>query len=113
MSYTEHRHRPLRFAIVDRVFLHVSLIKGVMRFVRWGMLNPMYIGLFEILQTISSVAYELSLPPAFSAIHPHFYVSMLRRYVPDDSHVLQYDVVELDEHLTFVEEPTAILDRDV
>ncbi|WMV18622.1 hypothetical protein MTR67_012007 [Solanum verrucosum] len=68
-------------------------------------------GLFE--HSVGEVAYELALPPTFSAIHPVFHVSMLRRYVPDESHVLQYDAVELDDRLTFVEEPVAILARDV
>jgi len=38
---------------------------------------------------------------------------MLRRYVPDESHVLQFDAVELDDRLTLVEEPVAILASDV
>ncbi|WMV18792.1 hypothetical protein MTR67_012177, partial [Solanum verrucosum] len=78
-----------------------------------GKLSPRYIGSFEILRTVGEVAYELALPPTFSAIHPVFHVSMLRRYVPDESHVLQYDAVELDDRLTFVDEPVAILARDV
>ena len=55
----------------------------------------------------------MALPPVFLAIHPIFHVLMLRRYVPDESHVLQYDAVELDDRLTFVEEPFAILASDV
>ena len=112
-SYANRRRRPLRFSVGDRVFLRVSPMKGVMRFGRWGKLSPRYIGPFEILRTVGEVAYELALPPAFSAIHPVFHVSMLRRYIPDESHVLQYDAIELDDHLTFVEEPVAILARDV
>ncbi|KAH0743021.1 hypothetical protein KY290_032665 [Solanum tuberosum] len=112
-SYADQRRRPLIFSIGDRVFLRVSPMKGVMRFGRRGKLSPRYIGPFEILRTVGEVAYELALPPIFSAIHPVFHVSMLRRYVPDESHVLQYDAVELDDRLTFVEEPVAILARDV
>ena len=103
----------MRFSVGDQVFLRVWPMKGVMRFGRRGKLSPRYIGPFEILQTVGEVAYELALPPAFSAIHPVFHVSMLRRYIPDESHVLQYDAIELDDHLTFVEEPFAILARDV
>ncbi|XP_055824281.1 uncharacterized protein LOC129892746 [Solanum dulcamara] len=62
---------------------------------------------------VGEVAYDLALPPAFSAIHSVFHVSMLRWYIPQESHVLQYDSVELDDHLTFVEEPISILTRDV
>ncbi|WMV59015.1 hypothetical protein MTR67_052400 [Solanum verrucosum] len=47
------------------------------------------------------------------AIHPFFHVSMLHWYVPDESHMLEYDVVELDDRLTFMEEPISILARDV
>ncbi|KAH0643764.1 hypothetical protein KY290_035213 [Solanum tuberosum] len=112
-SYADRRRRPLRFYVGDRVFLRVSPMKGVMRFGRRGKLSPRYIRPFEILQTVGEVIYELALPPAFSAIHPVFHVSMLRRYVPDESYVLQYDAVELDDRLTFVEEPVVILARDV
>ena len=68
-----------------------------MRFGRRGKLSPRYIGCFDILRIVGVDFYELSLPPAFSAIHPIFHVSMLRRYLPDESHVLQYDAVELDD----------------
>ncbi|XP_049383055.1 uncharacterized protein LOC125847489 [Solanum stenotomum] len=67
--------------------LQEALDQGVMRFRRRGKLSLMYIGPFKILQTVGEVAYELALPPAFSAIHPVFHVSMLRRYIPDESHV--------------------------
>ncbi|WMV58223.1 hypothetical protein MTR67_051608 [Solanum verrucosum] len=88
-------------------------MKGVMIFGRRGNLSPRYIGRFEILRTVGEVAYELALPPAFSAIHPVFHVSMLRRFVQDESHVIQYDSVDLDDSLRYIEEPVAILARDV
>ncbi|XP_049406178.1 uncharacterized protein LOC125869783 [Solanum stenotomum] len=87
--------------------------RGVMSFGRRGKLNTRYIEPFEILRKVGDVAYELALLLAFSAIHPIFHLSMLRWYIPDKSHVLQYDSVELDDRLTFVEEPIAILARDV
>ncbi|WMV13864.1 hypothetical protein MTR67_007249 [Solanum verrucosum] len=88
-------------------------MKGVMRFGRRGKLSPRYIGPFEILWTIGEVAYELALSPTFLAIHLVFHVSMLRRYVPNESHVRQYDSVELDDRLTFIDELIDILARDV
>ena len=78
----------MRFSVGDRVFLRVSPMKGVIRFGRRGKLSPRYIGPFEILRTVGEVAYDLALPPAFSSIHLVFHVSMLRRYIPDESHVL-------------------------
>ena len=55
----------------------------------------------------------MALPPRLSSVHPVFHVSMLRRYIPDETHVISYDSVELGPDLTFEEEPIAILDRQV
>ncbi|WMV58218.1 hypothetical protein MTR67_051603 [Solanum verrucosum] len=38
---------------------------------------------------------------------------MLRLYVPDKSHVIQYDAVDLDDSVRYIDEPIAILARDV
>ena len=95
----------------DHVFLRVSPMKGVMRFGKRGKLGPHYIGLFEILERVGPVAYRLALPPEFSMIHPVFHVSMLRNYFPDPSRVLSSRAIQLDENLTYDEEPVAIVDR--
>ena len=50
------------------------------------------------------MTYKFSLPPSLSAVHPVFHVSMLRKYIPDESHVLSLDFVELGPDLTFEEE---------
>ena len=88
-------------------------MKGVMRFGKKGKLSPRFIEPFEILSRVGEVAYKLALPPSLSAVHPVFHVSMLRKYIPDESHVLSLDSVELVPDLTFEEEPTTILDRQV
>ncbi|XP_070054674.1 uncharacterized protein [Nicotiana tomentosiformis] len=46
-------------------------------------------------------------------VHPVFHVSMLRRYHADWSHVLDYNMVQLDKSLGYKEEPIAIVDRQV
>ncbi|XP_069149404.1 uncharacterized protein [Solanum lycopersicum] len=53
---------------------------------------------------------HLALPPSLSAVHPVFHVFMLRKYIPDESHVISLDSVEMGPDLTFEEEPIAILD---
>nr|XP_025609573.1 uncharacterized protein LOC112702627 [Arachis hypogaea] len=60
-----------------------------------------------------AVAYRLALPPELSMIHPIFHISMLRKYLPDPSHVLAPQAIELKEDLSFEEEPVAIVDRQV
>ena len=84
-----------------------------MRFGKKGKLSPRFIGPFEILSRVVEVAYRLALPPSLLVVHPIFHVSMLRKYIPDESHVLSLDSVELGPDMTFEEEPIAILDRQV
>ncbi|XP_069151802.1 uncharacterized protein [Solanum lycopersicum] len=95
----------------DHVWLRVSPVKGVIRFGKKG--NPRFIGPFDILSRVGEVAYKLALPPSLSAVHPVFHVSMLRKYILDESHVLSLDFVELGPDLTFEKEPIAILDRQI
>ncbi|KAF3626315.1 Phosphoribosylaminoimidazole-succinocarboxamide synthase, chloroplastic [Capsicum annuum] len=110
-SYADRRVRDLEFMQGERVLLKVSPMKGVMRFGKKGKLSSRFIGPFEILQRVGPVAYELALSPGLSAVHPAFHVSMLKRYDPDDSHMIRWDSVSLDLNLAFEEEPIAILDR--
>ncbi|KAK6123854.1 hypothetical protein DH2020_042401 [Rehmannia glutinosa] len=60
---------------------------------------------FVILERVGRVAYRLALPPAMSGIHNVFHVSMLRRYMPDPSHVVSYETIELDRQLSYEEKP--------
>ncbi|WMV59223.1 hypothetical protein MTR67_052608 [Solanum verrucosum] len=88
-------------------------MKGVMRFGNKGKLSPRFIGYFDILSRVGEVAYKLTLPPSLSVVHLMFHVSMLWKYVPDESHVLSLDSVELGLYLSFKEEPITIFDSQV
>ena len=81
-----------------------------MRFGKKGKLSPRYIGPYEIIERVGVVAYRLALPPELSRIHNVFHVSMLRKYVPDPSHVLPEQPVALKSDATYVEKPIRILD---
>jgi len=110
-SYADNRRRPLEFEVGDHVFLKVSPPKGSIRFVQKGKLSPRFIGPFEILQRVGSVAYQLVLPPSLQGIHDVFHVSSLRKYVPDPDHVIRYEPLQVKENLTYVEEPIRILEK--
>ena len=92
-SYIDKRRRPLEFQVRDSVFLKVAPIKGVMRFGKKGKLSPRFIGPFKILERIGKVAYKLALPPELSSVHNVFHISMLKKYVPDPTHVLEYEPI--------------------
>ncbi|WP_375667159.1 hypothetical protein, partial [Bartonella sp. AC326YNZD] len=57
------------------------------------------------------MAYRLELPLQLSNVHPVFHVSMLRKYEPDPSHVIDHSDLVLDEDASFEVQPARILDR--
>ena len=58
--------------------MKISPMKGVMRFSKKGKLSPTYIGLYEVLQRLENVGYELKLPNYLVSVHPVFHVLMLK-----------------------------------
>jgi len=97
----------------EHVFLRISLTKRVIRFGAHGKLSPRYIGPFEILEQVGEVAYRLTLPPSLERVHNVFHVSQLKRYIRDESHVLDYSELEFQPDLSSTEQPMAIMDRSV
>ena len=78
-SYAYKRRRPLEFEVGDHVFLKVMLKREVVRFGKRGKLAPRYIGPFEVLERVDTVAYRLALPLSLSGVHEVFHVSMLQK----------------------------------
>ena len=62
---------------------------------------------------MGNVVYKLELPPSLSRIHNVFHVSILKKYHPDPSHILQPENIEIDKALTYEEKPIKLLDRKV
>ncbi|XP_038880478.1 uncharacterized protein LOC120072137 [Benincasa hispida] len=91
----------------------VAPIKGILRFGRNGKLSPRFIGPFEVLERVGLVAYRLALPPTLSSVHNVFHVSILRKYVADPSHVVDYEPLQLNDNLSYEEKPIEILAREV
>ena len=94
----------------DHVFLKVMPKRGVVRFDKQGKLLPRYIGPFELLKRVGTVAYQLALPPNLSSVHVVFYVSMLRKYTLDLTHVMDWGELVVDADKTFEEGPVRIMD---
>ncbi|XP_058202955.1 uncharacterized protein LOC131317416 [Rhododendron vialii] len=109
-SYADRHRRPLSFEVGNHVFLKVSPRRGLSRFGHRGKLSPRYIRPFDIIEKIGEVAYRLALPPRLSNIHDVFHVSMLRKYEPDPSHILEWSKLELEADASYGEEPIRILD---
>ena len=89
-NYADVRRRPLEFEVGDHVFLRVIPKREVVRFGKHEKLSPRYIGPFEILERIGTVAYRLTLPPSMLGVHKVLHVSILLRYTPNPAHVADW-----------------------
>ena len=78
----------------------------MVKFGKQGKLSPRYIGPFEILEMVGTVAYQLALLPNLSGVHAVFHVSMLRKYTPDPTHVVDWGELTVE---TFEEGPMRII----
>ena len=95
----------------DKVFLRLATMKGVIRFGKKGKLSPRFVGPLQVLERVGKVAYRIALPLALSGINNVFRESMLRKYIPDPSHVLSYEPLQIRDDLSYEEVLVEILDH--
>ena len=100
----------MEFEVGDHDFLKVLPMKSMMRFARKRKLNPLFVGPFEILERVGTLAYKMDLPPSLSKIHNVFHVSTLRKYVFDPSHIVELKAIQISKDLTHEEVPIQIVD---
>ena len=94
----------------DHVFLKVILKRGVVRINKRGKLAPRYIKPIEVLERVGTVAYRLAVPPSLLGVHEVIHVSMLRKYTPDPTHVVDWGEIIVDTDGTFKEGEIRLLD---
>ncbi|GJW44047.1 putative reverse transcriptase domain-containing protein [Tanacetum coccineum] len=109
-SYADRKRKPMEFKVRDRVMLKVSPWKRVVRFGKWGKLNPRYVGPFRELAKVGKVSYKLELPQELSRVHHTFHVSNLEKCYADEPLVMPLEEIHIDDKLQFVEEPVEIID---
>ena len=109
-SNADRRCLPLEFKVGDHVFLKVMPKRGVVKFGKRGKLAQRYIGPFEVLERVGTVAYQLALPLSLLGVHEVFHVSMLRKYTPDPTHLADWGGIIADTYGTFKKGPARILD---
>ena len=107
-KYAYPARKDIHFEPGEPVLLKVSPCKGLTRFGKKGKLSPRFVRPFEILKPVGKVAYELALSPYMQHIHNVFHVSMLKKYNPDTKHVIEYEPIEIQPDLSYVEQPIEI-----
>ena len=69
--------------------------KSSLRLGSCAKLAPRYCGSFEILSRIGQVAYQLALPLNLR-VHNVFHISVLKKYVHDATHVINWNDVQVE-----------------
>jgi hypothetical protein len=105
-SHQEHYDNkichPLTFIVGDNMYLRVSPMWGVKRFMIKGKLAPRYIGPFLILEKLGAMAYKLE-PPSLAGVHDVLHVSQLKKCLKAHTDVVVNDVAPLEADLSYPE----------
>ena len=94
----------------DHVIFKVMPKRGVVRFSKQGKLSYRYIRPFEVLERVGTVVCRLVLLPILLSVHAVFHVSMLRKYSPNPTHVVDWGKLVVDADGTFEEGSIRIMD---
>jgi hypothetical protein len=96
----------------DYVLLKVKANKSSLKLANCSKLVTRYCGPFKILERIGPVAYRIALPASMS-VHNVFHVSLLKKFIPDVKHVIDWNVIQVEQEGTFQVHPVRILDRKI
>jgi hypothetical protein len=96
----------------DHVFLKVKAKNSSLKLGKCSKLALRYCGPFEILERIGHLAYMITLRVSL-CIHIFFHLSLLKKYVPDVNHVIDWNVIQVVPEGGFQVRPIFILDWKV
>jgi len=108
--HADQKQAPREFEIGEHMYVKVKPKRSSLRLGKCPKLAPWYCGPFEILARIGPVAYQLALPTSIR-VHNVFHVSILKKYIHDATHVLDWDVIQVEPEGEFQVEPVCILDK--
>ena len=63
-----------------------------------------------MIKVVGKAAYQLQLPAQLSEVHDVFHVSMLRKCLSDAMSVVNLEDIEVQDGVTYEEQPVRILD---
>eukprot|EP00253_Pinus_taeda_P002208 PITA_02208 len=109
-SFVDRKRRFKEFQVGDHVFVRIQPRRSTLQWSECAKLSPRYFGPFQILPRVGPIAYQLA-PPGHIRIHNVFHISVLKQYVYDPNHVIQWKNVRVEPEGEVLVEPLTILDR--
>jgi hypothetical protein len=103
-SYADKNRIHREFKVGDHVFLKVKANRSSLKLGSCAKLAARFCGPFEILERIGLVSYMISFPASMS-IHNVFHVSLLKNYIPDANHVIDWNVIQVEQECAFQVHP--------
>eukprot|EP00253_Pinus_taeda_P032322 PITA_32322 len=108
--YVDKKKTYREFQVGDHVYLRVKPRKSTLHWGGCAKLAPYYCGPFQILERIKPVAYKLALPGHIQ-VHYVFHVSLLKKYMYDPRHVIDWHNVQVEPDKEMLLEPLRILEQ--
>jgi hypothetical protein len=96
----------------DHAFLKVKANRSSLKLGNCSKLVDRYCGSFEILERIRPVDYMLALP-SYVSIHNVFHVSLLKKYIHDANHVIDWNVIQVEQESAFQVHLVCIIDQKI
>jgi hypothetical protein len=94
----------------DHVFLKVKGNRSSPKLGNCAKLIAKFCGPFEILERIGPVAYMIALPTSMT-VHNVFHVSLLKKYILDVNHVIDWNLIQVEQEGILQVHHVRILDR--
>ena len=108
-NYADQKRRHLEFQVGDHVYLKVKAWKSPLKLGNCAKFAPKFCGPFKILARIGPIAYQFALP-ANMRIHNVFHISLLKKYIHDPTHMIDWNLVQVEPEREFQVEPLRIME---
>jgi hypothetical protein len=109
-SYADKNITHREFKVGDHVFLKLKANRSSLKLGSCAKLATRFCGPFEIFERIGLVAYMLALPSSMT-IHNVFHVSFLKKYISYGNHVINWNVIQVEQEGVLQVHHMCILDR--
>jgi exosome complex RNA-binding protein Rrp4 len=109
-SYADKNITHREFKVGDHVFLKVKANRSYPKLGNYTKLATGFCGPFEILERIGPVAYMIAFTASMT-VHNVFHISLLKKYIPDDNHVIVWNVIQVEQEGVLQVHHVCLLDQ--